>query len=714
MQERFGEVGDSGYLHEEAKRFALALQITDGSNITDELVTRYRLLLDHAGLTVVYMDRDGQFLFVTQRAAENLGDLPDVIAGRTVYDYFPEEDADEYVRRFREVIDHDREFEFEDEVVVADGRRWYWSTLHPIKDLTGKIFGVQIVSHDITARKCAEAALEERLCFEQLVSRLASGFVRISLPEVTEAVNNALGVIGEFMNVDRSLLFQFSDDYQCLSCTHEWHRHGLEPAKPRLQGNLNTQFPWAFHKLLLGEVIAITNTSELHDSASAERTALQKHGVRYTISAPIKIAGRTVGALSFDCLAAEREWSGLVAQRATLLGQMIFNSLERARIQDELRESRNLVHAATDASPHVTYILDFVELQCIFISAQVQRELGYTPDEIYAMGAKLVTENLHPDDLSRLGELMERWLDVSDDEILETQLQLRHADGSWRSYVTRDRVLKRSTEGLVTQTIGTMRDITEQKRAEEELQSHREKLIHVARLSTMGEMVAGIAHELGQPLYSILNFAKASHNVLVDYDDPKLEEATEWNDRVVRAAVRAGEIIRRLRDFARRSPPKREQVDITTVIDEAIDLIAFETRRLGIRIEQNVADGQLIVRADRVQLLQVLVNLIQNGTDAMSDSDSDQRVLSIATSRDEDQIEVTVADRGRGLPDGLSASIFDAFVTTKDDGMGMGLAICKTLIESHNGIIDSNANEFGGATFRLSLPAVSVEGSHGK
>lgn len=159
----------NGPLSVEGSRFAKALQITNPSNLAEELAARYRLLLDNAGFPVSYLDRDGQFLYVTNQGAAYLGSPPEQVAGRTVYDYFPKEDADEYVR-FREVIDRDRELSFEDEVILPSGPRWYWSILHPLKDSNGDILGVQVVSHDMTARKVAEAALEERLRFEQLIA----------------------------------------------------------------------------------------------------------------------------------------------------------------------------------------------------------------------------------------------------------------------------------------------------------------------------------------------------------------------------------------------------------------------------------------------------------------------------------------------------------------------------------------------------------------
>lgn len=709
MIHRDNHEGEMTFPTQDVRRFAETWRLAETANLGDALAARYRLLLDNSGFPVSYMDRDGQFLFITNRGASNLGDTPENVAGRTVYDYFPPQDADEYVRRFREVIDNDRELTFEDEVVFADGKRWFWSILHPFKDSDGRILGVQVASHDVTARKASEAALEDRFRFEQLVANLATGFVSLSTADVSTTICGGLRSICEFVDVDRSSLLQFSDDYQRLECMHESCRLGSEPEKHRLQQLTNAQFPQNFQMLLRGDTVVLSDASDLATSARTEWETLSDGGSRSLIVVPIRQAGRTLGALCLDRLELELKWTEVLGQRVAMLGQMLFSFLESKRVENELHESRQLVHAATDASPHVTYVFDLTELSILYISPQVEQELGYTPDEVYEMGAKIFTEHLHPEDTARLGELFARWLQVESDEVLETEVRLKRADGVWRWYASRDRILKRAAEGYVLQIIGSMRDVTNQKLAEEELQFHREKLIHVSRLSIMGEMAAGIAHELGQPLYSVLNYSKASQNALNGYNDPRIMEAKQWNEQVVQAAARAGEIIRRLRDFARRSVPKRESLDMRAVIEEAVSLVAFESRRLEIRIERDVTRDPLFVRSDRVQLLQVLVNLIQNGNEAMSETPSDQRILKIRATRSDGFVEVSVNDRGRGLPT-LSASIFDAFMTTKEEGMGLGLAICKTLVESHGGKIEAQTNEHGGASFRFVLPSsVGIE-----
>jgi PAS domain S-box-containing protein len=544
--------------------------------------------------------------------------------------------------------------------------------------------------------------------FEQLLADLASRFVSLPTEAIADTVDESLRSIGEFMDADRMRLFRFSRDHQRLDCTHEWKRQDLVLTIRSPQDNTSDRFPWLFQQLLTDEAVAIIDPNDLPSDAHVERDSLLANGVRSMLSVPIRISGEDIGAICFDCMRAHRQWSELTIQRITLIGQIIFSELQRARVEAELHASRRLVQAAHDTSPHVTYIFDLVRFQCVYVSPQVEQELGFTPDELYDMGPNILTDRTHPDDIARLPELLKRWVHIRDDEFLETELQLQHANGEWRTYATRERVLNRSQAGHVIEAIGTLRDVTEQKRAEEELQSHRAKLIHVARLSTMGEMVAGIAHELGQPLYSILNFVKASQNVVKTIDDPRLEEVCQWHDQVVKSAMRAGDIIRRLRDFARRSAPKREDVDIRFVIGEAVDLVAFETRQMSIDVQQELGSDPLMIRADRVQVLQVLVNLIQNAIEAMADNASDQRLLTIIATRNERSIEVSVIDCGRGLPND-STPIFDAFVTTKEDGMGMGLAICKTIVESHSGNLMAESNQGGGAAFRLDFPIAKRE-----
>ncbi len=257
------------------------------------------------------------------------------------------------------------------------------------------------------------------------------------------------------------------------------------------------------------------------------------------------------------------------------------------------------------------------------------------------------------------------------------------------------------------QTVG--RDVTEQRRTESQLRERETQLAHVSRLSTMGELVAGIAHEVNQPLFSIQNFAQASGNLLEDENlDRKLLK--QWNRDIANSAQRAGKIIRRLAQFVRRQEPVREKVSIAEVVGESIDLMSFEIKRKQVMIEFAPAEMPLSVYVDRIQIQQVLVNLLQNAMEAMVEQVPPERRIILRIQPTDDEVEVVVRDFGPGLPGGRDgalengASLFAPFVSSKKAGMGMGLAISNTIIQAHGGRLWATSASPRGAQFHFSLP----------
>lgn len=690
-------------LWSDARRFGHSLKIDDHDNVAEELATRYRLLLDTSRVPIIYFDRDGRFLFVGRQAAEHLGDEPENIVGKTVFDFFPQALADEYIARFRAVVDEQEEKIYEDDVELPDGRHWFWSVLNPLNAHDGTPLGVQIVSHEITKKKQAEQELEGRFQFEQLVANVTSQLVDISVDTADAAMHSVLRTMGIFLQVHRSLLMQFTTDYSALNCTHEWHIDDIAPARDRLQGQAHAEYPWIFHKFLSGESVVVPRTSELPDAATAERETLLSHHVASMLAVPIRLSGRTAGVLCFDVLHEERPWADSLVSRIQSVGQVLLPALARVETERELQSSRHFAQSLTEASPHIVYVFDITLAKCVYISSQVERDLGRTPQDVYEMTAAEAFELLHPDDVGRFPAMIARWSEEAVADTTEELLRLRHVDGSWRWFSTRDRVFQRNEEGIPTQLIGTMRDVTGQRQAEEELRQHREKLIHVARLSSIGEMVASIAHEIGQPLYSILNYAKASQNVLAAHDSPDLAETREWLHHIEGASSRAGDIVRRFREFARRSTTKLEPTDLRLVVRDASELLGFELREHHVELRHELPDMPLIAKVDRVQLLQLLVNLIQNATDAMTDISLGDRVIELRAIIHEEMFQVSVADRGVGLPDDVP-NFFESFVSTKPNGLGIGLAISRTIIENHGGRLWAESPDSGGTVFRFTLP----------
>jgi signal transduction histidine kinase len=283
-------------------------------------------------------------------------------------------------------------------------------------------------------------------------------------------------------------------------------------------------------------------------------------------------------------------------------------------------------------------------------------------------------------------------------------MRIRRADGEYRWFLARA-VPLRDKRGKVVKWYGAATDIQDRKRAEE-LQA---ELAHTNRVSTMGELVASISHELAQPITITTAHARASLRWL-QRDPPEVTEARKGTERIIEAGALASEIINRLRSLYKKDPPKRELVAINEVIGEMVQLLRGEANEYAVSIRTDLAANLPEIRADRVQLQQVLMNLMLNGIEAMKDTGGVLTVRSLL--REDGQVEISVNDTGPGLPLSKADQMFDAFFTTKPQGSGMGLAICKTIVESQGGRIWANGDGGRGATFHFTLQVVPMGTNH--
>ncbi|MGA9507668.1 MAG: ATP-binding protein [Candidatus Sulfotelmatobacter sp.] len=243
-------------------------------------------------------------------------------------------------------------------------------------------------------------------------------------------------------------------------------------------------------------------------------------------------------------------------------------------------------------------------------------------------------------------------------------------------------------------------------RAEEALRQANWDLARISRVTTMGELTASLAHEINQPIAAAVTDANTSLRWLT-HDPPDLEEAREAASRTIKDATRAAEIISRVRQLFKKGTPQRQLVDVNEVIQEMVALLRSEAERYSISIRMELAANLFQVMLDRLQLQQVLMNLIMNSIDAMMNVDG-TRELTINSQVDSEQLVVSVSDTGAGLPPEPADQIFNAFFTTKPHGTGMGLRISRSIVESHGGRLWAVRNSPRGATFRLSLP-IKVE-----
>ena len=255
---------------------------------------------------------------------------------------------------------------------------------------------------------------------------------------------------------------------------------------------------------------------------------------------------------------------------------------------------------------------------------------------------------------------------------------------------------------------GFIRDLTDRQQTETRLQELQNELVHVSRLTAMGEMASALAHELNQPLSAIANLLTGSRRLIDrgrEADQAKVRDAI---DRAAAQALRAGDVIHRMRDFVRRGASQREVESLSKVVEEAsaLALIGEKERQVDVRLQLSPAADTVF--ADRVQIQQVLLNLIRNGIDAMQDMP--RRELVIASDlTDEGWTQVSVADTGAGIADDVLEKLFQPFMTTKPQGMGVGLSISRSIIEAHGGKIWAQANPRGGAIFNFTLPPAELE-----
>jgi PAS domain S-box-containing protein len=311
-------------------------------------------------------------------------------------------------------------------------------------------------------------------------------------------------------------------------------------------------------------------------------------------------------------------------------------------------------------------------------------------------------ERVHPEDRPRLRQDLDKAI-VEKGE-LELEFRIVLPDSSVRFVHTAGHAVVDGT-GCLVELIGTTMDITERKRAEDALRQAHAEVAHVARAASMGELTASIAHEVSQPLTGIVVNATAGLRWLAA-EPSNLEKVKENLERIARDGDRAGAVVTRIRAFFKKSEPKSERLDINQTILEAVSLINGELRSKNITLDARLAEGLPPVMGDPVQLQQVVLNLLVNGIEAMADT-AGARILVVSTDQEgaPEWIKVRVSDSGPGLDSGSIQNLFDAFYTTKSTGMGMGLAICRSIVEAHRGRIGAFSNEGGGATFEFTLPA---------
>jgi signal transduction histidine kinase/integral membrane sensor domain MASE1 len=547
----------------------------------------------------------------------------------------------------------------------------------------------------IAERKSDAAILEQRLRFEQMLSRLSATLVHVPSNHLGPACRAWLGEIGEFLQVDAATLLMFSRQGQALVVHHAWGRSdstaliGLDVA-PRM--------PWCVDHLRSEVPVVFSDVASLPDAAAQDREALRALGIRSKLLVPIVANGRVLGGLGLVTMQAERRWTEDEILHLQLVAEVFANALARAEADEALLNSETMKSAILTSIWSGVAVLA-PDGRVLTINESWMRLAGPWHDAwSEPAGAKsegFVPRPRNAEDLPLMHGGIDSVLRGDDDFFMH-----EYATEADRWCVLRVRPLRLKGTGALV----TLSDVTERRVAELEATQMRRDLAHVGRVSAMGELAASLAHQLNQPLTSILSNGQVARRLL---DGPSLD--VDMLRTVVGEIVdedkRAGEVIRRLREMLRKGELELATVDVNEAIADVLRLVSSDAIIRRVSLAADLCKDRPIVRAGRIELQQALLNLVMNAIEAVSSEPPDCRRVAVRTYVMPDRsMAVAVRDWGPGLSPDVERRLFEPFYTTKAEGVGLGLSIAKSIVSAHGGQLRVVPNADRGVTFEMTLP----------
>jgi two-component system, LuxR family, sensor kinase FixL len=416
--------------------------------------------------------------------------------------------------------------------------------------------------------------------------------------------------------------------------------------------------------------------------------------VYYFLLLDISPTGAIVYLLIFAIVGGAIAWLGGSFHRSRTEAQQTAAALHR-------REAH--LQSILDTVPDATVVIE-TDGSIVTFNAAAVRQFGYAPEEAVGRNVSMLMPSPYRE---QHDAYLERYLRTGEKRIIgiDRVVTGRRKDGTTFPMTL---AVGEMRSGGKTYFTGFIRDLTERQESEQRLQALQGELARLARLNELGEMASTLAHELNQPLSSIANYVQGSVRLLEKVEGEDAARVRGALSETAKQALRAGDIIRHLREFVTRGETEKEPADIKKLIEEAGALALVGSRERGVKSTFQFESDDEPVFVDRVQIQQVLINLMRNAVEAMRDSD--RKELTIRTWNSEPHVlNVTVSDTGPGIAEEIAEQLFQPFVTTKAGGMGIGLSISKRIIESHGGELSVSRNEAGGATFDFTLPTLSEE-----
>jgi signal transduction histidine kinase/integral membrane sensor domain MASE1 len=556
-----------------------------------------------------------------------------------------------------------------------------------------------VVAALVEERRDAAAGLVQRLNFEQTLGRIAVAFLGARADQFQARLDECMRLIGQCFHVDRVVLMRQAAQGREVESFHRWVRP--DSGLPNLPCSTR-DFPFALGLVAQGHPVVCRSHDDVPLDAVEDRSSMHRFGLASSIIAPFVLDGALHGALSLSA-ATPREWRDEDIAQARLAGEVLGNAVARHQSEEALLASEGMKSAILSSLPSMVAVVDR-EGTIIAVNDQWMR--------------LNVSETGHPLRIGVGVDYLEVCRQAALEGSAETEALFNGLDdvlaGRRPSFaceypcVVGDDVywyamtvvpLRRGGGGAVI----SHTDVTERRLAELDSQQARQELGHFARVATMGELTASLAHQLNQPLTGILSNAQAAHRYL-EASDPDIAEIRAIVTDIIEDNRRASGVIRRMRELLTKNGGPAVAVDINSLIRDVTALLTSDSIIRNASVDFDLAPGAPRVLGDRVDLQQVILNLLVNALEAVADKPVPERLVAVRTTVTDSHIVIAVEDSGPGLVNGAEDRIFEAFYTTKPSGMGMGLAIARSLVESHGGRIWAERARGAGATFLVKLP----------
>ena len=674
----------------------LQQEITDRKRVEatlKESEERYHALYDLIPLMYFTLDTEGTILTVNQFGLKHLGYEAEELIGKPVVDIFYESDKKAVMEKFSTFLkDPTQVGNWDFRKVHKDGHIiWVQETVRLMRDSNNRDI-VLIVCEDITERKQEQNALrtsKERYDMATQAAKVGVWDWNIQTGEfyLDPNVKALLGYADKEIPNDIEVWTTYihPDDRQSVMEAAQAHLEGRTPEYVYEHRMLHKDGSLRWF-LVRGTAIRDAQGNAIRllgtDTDITERKLAEKELQQYRDHLEEIIKERTA-----ELTATNEQLKQEITERGWI---------KKALLESE-EQYRGLFENAIIGIYKTT-----PDGKIVAANPTLVKVLGYSSFE------ELAERNLEKEKFTSYGRNLFKEMLERDGEIIGLESKWLRKDGSALHVVENTKAI-RDKNGKIIYFEGTVEDITRQKKLEENIQELSEELVHVSRVTTMGELVASLAHEINQPLTAILSNVQVAQRFL-DGNTPNLDELNEIMSDIVKDNKRAVEVITRLRALLKKDVTNFRPLDINDAIKEIISFVQSDMVRKNVAIVTELVADIPLIFGDRIQLQQVLLNLIMNGAEAMADTEPALRKLIIRTEKqDEQNVKVTVQDFGTGFSVDTIEHMFDPFHTTKPKGMGIGLWISRSIIEAHKGLLQAENNSDKGATFWFVIPVEMLE-----